>query len=195
VFDKIDKSIGKAIVKEVLKSPSSRIPPIVPTTFPKNPMEELFDSPHRKKETIFDKFKENVEPGIGALVYCELFKMEHSGIYLGNNRIAQLSGKGNIEVVSPSRFTDNITTIDTDIFIPVNRDGEPITCYEAAINAEKMIGSKRPYNLILDNCHQFSSGCITGDFENSDNFLVFTKDTFYNVVQEKVKWQRWKWKK
>lgn len=175
------RKIGKVVVKEALTGSNS--------------LGKLFDSPHRRKETIFDIFKENVEPGVGALIYCELLTAEHSGIYLGNYRIAQLSGKGNIEIVSPEGFTNNITTVDRDIFIPVNKQGEPITCYEAAENAEKMIGEKRSYNLILDNCHQFSSGCITGDFENTDNFLVFTKDTFYNAVSDKVKWQRWKWKK
>lgn len=192
MFDKIGKSFGKAILKEVLKGPS------IPTTVPQplNLLKDFYDSPHRKKETIFDTiFNDNVEPGIGALVYCELFKMEHSGIYLGGNRIAQLNGKGNIEVVSPSSFTDNITTIDRDIFIPVKTDGTPISLYTAAENAKKMIGNKRDYNLILDNCHQFCSGCITGDFDNVDNFLVFTKNTFYNAVYDKVKWQRWKWYK
>lgn len=40
-----------------------------------------------------------------------------------------------------------------------------------------MVGKKRNYNLLLDNCHQFASGCITGDFENNDNFLFMLKHT------------------
>lgn len=188
------KKIGRALVKEVLKGPSTGIPPHVPTTF-RNPVTDIFRSPHRKEETIFDLFKENVEPGVGALVYCELFTAEHSGIYLGNGWIAQLSGKGNIERVSPERFTDNITTTDRDIFIPVNRDGQPIYCYGAASNAEKMIGGSRSYHLLFDNCHQFSAGCITGDFENDNNFLWMVKTEFNEAVSETVKWQRWKWYK
>lgn len=46
-----------------------------------------------------------------------------------------------------------------------------------AERAREMIGKRRNYNLLFDNCHQFTSGCLTGNFENSDNFLVFLKTT------------------
>ncbi|MNE00608.1 hypothetical protein D3C80_930220 [compost metagenome] len=39
-----------------------------------------------------------------------------------------------------------------------------------------MVGQTRSYNFLLDNCHQFTSGCLTGDFENSSNFLWMMKD-------------------
>lgn len=127
------------------------------------------------------------------LIYGELFTTEHSGIYLGNNQIALLSGKGSIEIVCPSCFTDKITTLDTDTFIPVSKEGYPINCSSAASNARSMIGSNRKYSLLLDNCHQFSASCISGEFENVDNFLWFAKETFYQEVGRNVKWQRWKW--
>jgi hypothetical protein len=38
-----------------------------------------------------------------------------------------------------------------------------------------MVGSSRAYNLLLDNCHQFTSGCLSGDFENPSNFMYFLK--------------------
>ncbi|MBV7317341.1 hypothetical protein [Shewanella sp. NIFS-20-20] len=46
----------------------------------------------------------------------------------------------------------------------------------AEMNAKAAIGNKRKYNMLLDNCHQFSAGCITGNFENSNNFLWMLKD-------------------
>jgi hypothetical protein len=36
-------------------------------------------------------------PAIGSLVFCQLGPVEHSGIYIGNNQIVQLNGKGQIE--------------------------------------------------------------------------------------------------
>ena len=188
------KDIAKSVLKHVVKNAPVIIAPT--TAIPLKILGAKFDSPHRRSESIVEKLlHENVEPGVGALIYCELFTAEHSGIYLGNNQIAQLSGKGNIEIVSPAQFTSNITTLDRDIFIPVTRDGSPIHCKIAAHNARIMIGHKRNYNLLLDNCHQFSAGCITGNFENNDNFLVFAKQSFYDEVGTTVKWKRWKWMK
>lgn len=124
---------------------------------------------------IISKLFSNVR---SSIVNCS-HTAEHLGIYLGN-----------IEIFSPSRFTDNITTLDTDIFILVNQDGYPISCSTAASHARSMIGSNRNYNLLLDNYHQFSAGCIRREFENVDNFLWFAKETFYQEMGRNVKWQR-----
>lgn len=39
----------------------------------------------------------------------------------------------------------------------------------------------------MDNCHQFSSGCITGNTENSDNFFWMLEDTLKRKVGAKNK--------
>ena len=38
-----------------------------------------------------------------------------------------------------------------------------------------MVGKRRNYNVILDNCHQFSSGCLSGNYENPHNFFWMVK--------------------
>ena len=183
---------GKDLLKKTLIMAS--FPQAIPVVL-LNELAEQYDSPHRRKKNISDLSKDNVEPGVGSLIYCELFKMEHSGIYMGDHRIAQLNGKGKIEIVTPDIFTANSTTLDCDIFIPVNADGQPITYYHASENAKRVIGQTRKYNLILNNCHQFCSGCITGDYENNNKLLLLTKKAFSRAVQQKVLWQRWDWQK
>ena len=53
-----------------------------------------------------------------------------------------------------------------------------------------MVGKSRDYNFIMDNCHQFTSGCLTGDFENADNFLWMLKDTAGEVLGAD-NWRLW----
>lgn len=139
------------------------------------------------------KLREGTIPIHGSVVYCELGAglMDHSGIYVGGNQIIDLGGKGNIKRVSCQQFTAHVTTVDTAIWVPCDRDGQPVGLSDAAWRAEEMVGEKRNYNLILDNCHQFSSGCVTGNFENADNFLWMLKDTFAKRYGEKINWKRW----
>ena len=81
---------GKDLLKKTLIMAS--FPQAIPVVL-LNELAEQYDSPHRRKKNISDLSKDNVEPGVGSLIYCELFKMEHSGIYMGDHRIAQLNGR------------------------------------------------------------------------------------------------------
>jgi len=61
-----------------------------------NTMESIVDN------TFRDKVKESK---IKSVVYCDLFFgfAEYSGIYVGNNEIVHLNGKGKIEIVNPKQ--------------------------------------------------------------------------------------------
>jgi len=131
-------------------------------------------------ESFIDNvFKKNVTPEIGSIVYCELVFgiAEHSGVYIGNNKIVQLNGQGEIEAVSPEMFLERLDGFNTAISIYVScNDEEAVGKKKIAKRAKKMIGEQRNYNLLSDNCHQFTSGCITGDFENGDNDFLNLKE-------------------
>ena len=134
---------------------------------------------------LVDSFVDNVvidtvRPIKGSILYCDLhFGLgEHSGVYIGDNQIVHLDGSGEIEIVDPDEFLDRLDGANSAISIYVScNDKSAVGSNAVARRAKKMVGNYRDYNVILDNCHQFSSGCITGDFENTDNFLWALKRT------------------
>ena len=111
----------------------------------------------------------------GCVVYRNLVPpfAEHSGIYIGGGEVVSLDGDGDVV----SEGLDEFRAGEGQSIYVSCFDGEAIGDEEVADRAEDMVGSSRSYNLILDNCHQFASGCLTGDFENADNFLWMLKDT------------------
>ena len=138
-------------------------------------------------------FRDMVEPKIGSIVYCELAlgQAEHSGVYIGDNQIVHLDGSGFIEIVSPNKFMNRLDGWNTAISIYVScRDSNAVGSEVIAKRAKEKVGSIRDYSLILDNCHQFTAGCITGDFENTDNFLWMLKDTVKSKMSANT-WRVW----
>lgn len=121
-------------------------------------------------------FKEHARPKPGSIVQCRLaFQVEHSGVYIGDGFYAELHGSGEIRRVTHEQFLrgmDEGIPVRTGLSVYVACDGvNPLGNRIIADRATAMVGKTRSYNLILDNCHQFTSGCITGDFENANNFF------------------------
>ena len=113
-------------------------------------------------------------PEKGSVLYCDLsFGIaEHSDIYVGDNRIVHLNGKGEIEAVSPAAFLSPFVL--QDIYVSC-MENSAVGSERVATRALSMVGKKRNYNLAMNNCHQFTTGCLTEDFENSSNLLTFLK--------------------
>ena len=129
-------------------------------------------------EYIIDEIKGRVTPVRGSVVYCDLTLgngfAEHSGIYIGNNEIVHLNRHGQIEIVTPQQFISGATA-GSEIY--VSCEGEwAVGCEVTADFAESMVGSTRNYNVLIDNCHQFSAGCLLQNSENPNNFLWFLRD-------------------
>lgn len=130
------------------------------------------------------------QPRVGSVVYCGLLfgQAEHSGIYVGGDSIVSLSDEGEVVQESLPEFLDGLTKGDT-IYVSC-KDKSPVGGSGIAKRARNMVGKHRDYNFILDNCHQFTSGCLTGNFENADNFLWMLKDTAKKTVGAD-KWRAW----
>lgn len=122
---------------------------------------------------------EKTKPVMGSVLYCDLALIaEHSGIYVGKGKIAHLDGSGKIEIVTARQFLKRLGGLNPAISIYVSCNEETaVGSSRVAKLAKAMAGGERTYNVILDNCHQFASGCITGDFDNADNFLWMLKHT------------------
>lgn len=141
-------------------------------------------------ESLIDTVRESAHPAIGSVVYCDLVfgYMEHSGIYVGNNKIVHLSSLGEVEAVTPPEFVEGTTAMN--IYISC-KDDFAIGSSIVSNRALDMLGHKRDYNFLINNCHQFSAGCLTGDFENNAcNFLWMLKDKAEDSLQANT-WRQW----
>jgi len=144
---------------------------------------------------LVDKFKrtflmDSVTPQIGSILFCELFGFEHSGIYVGNGQIVELTRNGQIRKTDAPGFIEGTNAIQ----IYVSCDGEQaISSRSTATRALEMANKSRSYNPVLDNCHQFTTGCITGDFENSINFfwMLETEVEKHLNHSNDITWRRW----
>lgn len=140
-----------------------------------------------------DKFRSCTEPAPGTPVYCNLAVVaEHTGIYIGDDEIVHLNGDGNIEIVSPQEF---LARLDGDnpaktIYYAAHSNGKPLCKESIADRARSMVGHTRNYQVVFDNCHQFTCGCISGDFENPCNFFWMVE----NEIRDKLgslTWVEW----
>ncbi|KKO47674.1 hypothetical protein VT06_15790 [Arsukibacterium sp. MJ3] len=125
-------------------------------------------------ESLVDACRDAVQPLPGSVVYCDLAFgfAEHTGIYLGGGRIAHLNGNGIIESVDQHDFVKGTPSIR---IVVSARNTSAVGCGKVAERARTMLGSRRRYNFILNNCHQFTAGCLTGDVENANSFLWMVK--------------------
>lgn len=140
-------------------------------------------------ESIVDACRDQVWPEIGSVLYCDLAfgYMEHSGIYIGNEKIVHLSGEGNIEIVTPKQFVAGGTACH--IYVSC-KDTTAVGSAAAASRAKQMVGSTRNYNFLIDNCHQFTTGCLTGNFDEQRNFLWMLKDESARIIGSNS-WRYW----
>ena len=118
--------------------------------------------------------KETVVPVAGSVLYCELLfdAASHTGIYVGEGEIVHLDGSGKIEKVSAEQFLNRLDGFNSAMSIYVSCKGDEAVGSEAiAKRASEMAGKHLDYHLVLNNCHKFTSGCITGDFESSNVLL------------------------
>jgi hypothetical protein len=127
----------------------------------------------------------SVKPVKGSVVYCRILGgvAEHSGVYVGKGRIVHLNGNGFVERVSAEKFTQRLDglSFSSDIYVS-SRFDKAVGSKQVAKRAVEMIGDYREYNVLCENCHQFVSGCLTGDFENSDCYMWALKQTCKKVL-------------
>lgn len=138
---------------------------------------------------IYDNFvRKKVAIVPGAIVCCKLrFDFEHTGVYVGENKIVELAANGYIEKLSPLDFI--YKSLYREGFVIYTACDDKGNCLHRPAIAERalsMIGKKRNYHPLHDNCHQFTAGCITGKFENKNNFFSHLE----KIVTDKLNKER-----
>ena len=106
---------------------------------------------------------------------------DHSGIYVGDGKIVALSSSGKVVCERPGQFRDAGRLTITNIYISC-RDKKPVGKESVAKRAERKVGDQRDYDFISDNCHEFSSGCLTGKFNNEVILLKQLKNEAKSVL-------------
>lgn len=122
------------------------------------------------KPTIL-KMRQSVDrPALGSVVYTDMGPAAHSGIYVGRGEIVSLSGDGEVVRESREGFVDGILK-GPNIYVSCSR-GKAVGDEYAAFRADQLVGRHLDYHFILDNCHQFAAGCLTGEFDNEVILLL-----------------------
>lgn len=139
-------------------------------------------------ESVIKHCQDAVTPKIGSVVYCDLAFgfADHSGIYVGNGEIVHLTADGLIEKVSTEEFMVNTTALG--IYVSCKKN-EAVGSFAVADRALSRVNQKSRYSLLADNCHRFTSSCLTGQINNTDSFMWMLKLTA-NQVMHADSWRR-----
>lgn len=180
---------------------SSTVEIISPPTESKNPGREILAEaviyairhtpPGSLIESAIDNvIRDKVTPNLGSILHCSLYGAEHTGIYVGANEIIDLTGEGKIRITDPKGFLQNSNAIT--IYVACTGTN-PLGDALIAARARSRAGSTRKYNVLFDNCHQFTAGCICGDFENYRKtfFLLGSLITSEMGAGESINWRAW----
>lgn len=115
------------------------------------------------KYFVDSTFRDQVTPIPGSVLYSDLWvAVEHSGIYVGNGEIANIVVDGVAESTvlrsNPRSFTSK-STLGHKIYVSCDNVG-PVGTDAVAHGANKHVGQKSFYGLVIKNCHQFSTKCV-----------------------------------
>lgn len=143
---------------------------------------KAMDSPYIEKKlidwtskTIDAFFIHSIRPAVGSIVYCNLALVaEHTGVYVGRDKIVHLNGEGFIETVSAKKFCERFEGHNPSftIFCPVDSVGKAIGEKRVAERALLRVGSYVDYNPALHNCHCFTASCLSGKERFCPSFSV-----------------------
>ena len=99
----------------------------------------------------------------GSVLYCDLWvAVEHSGIYVGNGKIANIVVDGaataTVERCGPQSFTSK-SMLGRKIYVSCNQNGA-VGHPWVGHGADAHVGERSLYGLVIKNCHEFSTKCV-----------------------------------
>ena len=134
---------------------------------PKHPYENKYDKKVTRSatKTIVEEFFGTqcvLRPG--SIVACDLAlgALDHTGIYIGRNRIVERNGDGNIKKVSIDEFINSSTSRTGVTLYAACANGKVIASSEIANRARKAVGADPGYHIYSKNCHRLTAYLATG---------------------------------
>ena len=160
------------------------------------------------KYFIDSTFRARVEPVPGSVLYCDLMlAVEHSGIYLGQGKIADIvvdnlaSADSSVQHSTASEFTSR-SQLGRKIYVSCDKHGA-VGHPRVAMHAESRIGERRFYGLFFKNCHTFSTQCVEQSNQSHDAWSLGLPSTWEPTITElkrrarkklgATRWRLWDW--
>ncbi len=129
-----------------------------------------------------------VKPLPGSIVCCEVFNLlEHTGIWLDEDTIIELSNNGLVKAVSASRFLS--ARSGKNIFVACDQYHQPIVqegCEQRALNS---VFTYRGYDVIENNCHRFTHYCLSNDDREVSRFSRLNQ-LLIQLVNQNIYWDK-----
>ena len=127
------------------------------------------------KYWIDNNFREKVVPIPGSVLYAELYvAFEHSGIYIGDERISNIVVDGFAESYvqnsDPDEFTEK-SVFAKSIYVSSNKYG-PVGDGDVCKGAIDHLGKRAFYGLLYSNCHTFSTKCVNYSNQSHSTFFA-----------------------
>ncbi|GEM_PF-1715237 len=134
------------------------------------------------------RFRRRFNPVIGSILRTELIKgvADHSGIYIGDNQIIEITQENGFGVVNITDLNDfvhsSFARTGTTIYIAIDRlSKDVIFNKKISIIAKKHIGKRNHYQLMEDNCHSFVHKCII-----NEDFVKITSVWKFEQLTESI---------
>lgn len=160
------------------------------------------------KYFIDSNFRAHVEPVPGSVLYCDLMlAVEHSGIYMGHGKIADIvvdslaSADSSVQHSTASEFTSR-SQLGRKIYVSCDKHGA-VGHPHVAMHAQSRIGERRFYGLVFKNCHTFSTHCVEKSNQSHDAWSLGLPSTWEPTITElkrrarkklgATRWRLWDW--
>lgn len=143
-------------------------------------IEDLPISKGCRRERKAERFIAAEQVAPGTLVICALAKSvtHHSGIWLGDDTIAELDGNGNYRAISLEHFIHGDEgehwRTGSFAYAACDSNGNALGSEKVAACARTFLGKKTNYTLDANNCHRFSAACHNGGNAETGSRLLET---------------------
>ncbi|WP_323012662.1 hypothetical protein [Castellaniella sp.] len=129
-----------------------------------------------------------ITPPVGSVVYVDLIPgyMQHSGVYVGDGQVIELNRDGLVCLVGLTEFSAG--GLGQEIHVSCKGEAA-VGRSDFADRAWQRLGEVSSYHLLLNNCHQFTAACMTGQIRNPHNLLRSVKLIAQRLLGADPVWQ------